>query len=295
MKGIHHDFFTNWKSRSFVFFILVMIGVPIALALIRSPASELTLLTAIPSMQPAPIPTATEDLEQNKIVESLLRSKWQSTTRQNTDFASEVVTWEFYPNRMFRWQLTSDFSEERTGAWSVPPISEERGVVFLASTTVLTRFDVLSLKFENGRLILGEFAYERTSFTGTETPPTIIPEDLDAITNQPNRFFSSWLTVTTSDWQNESTTPPGDANLYAFMQDGTYSAHFDATQCQYNGTWSLSTTVGGNDGTVWLSVPANTCDQRGAQDAFVREIPFRLNGNNLILYETVYVPIPKSR
>jgi hypothetical protein len=231
---------------------------------------------------------------ESNIAERLIASKWQSVISQDSNFAPEVTTWEFYSNGMFRWQFTSDFSEERMGAWFISSPSEESGVVFLANiTNIPPRFDVLSLRFENGQLILGEFTYEETPFTGTETPPTLIEEDLEAVTNQREHFFSFWTAITANDWQSVSAPSPGDADMYSFMQDGTYAAHFNSTQCQYAGTWSTSLR---EDSTlIWLSIPANNCDPRGGQDRLVREIPIRLEGDNLILYETIYAPMPKNR
>src|SRR5574338_456235 len=243
-------------------------------------AKKSTALTGVPNTVPALIPAATESLPQNQMAETLTRSKWQSAGDQGTNVTAEVVIWQFYSNGMFRRQLISDFSEERMGAWSISPGSAKSGVIYLASSNGATELEVLSLKFENGRLILGEFPYEESAFTGTDMPPAVVEAYLQAVTGQRNSNFSLWETITARNWQTEAPSP-GDASLYSFMPDGTFTAHFDATQCQYSGTWSVSSSPGQNNGTIRLRVPANSCDPRGAQDTFVREMPIKLNGKSL--------------
>ena len=196
---------------------------------------------------------------------------------------------------MFRWRFTSDFSETHVGAWALSPTSEESGIMFLASTmNNPSRFDVLSLMLQKGALRLGEFSYQETPFTDADTPPTIQAVDRQAVTDQRNRFFSLWITITATDWRSKSDPPPGDSNMYSLGQDGTYTSHVDVTQCQFSGTWSMSSS-GKDSGVVWFSVPESACDPRGAQQAFVREIPLRLDGDELFLYQTAYTPLPKSR
>lgn len=295
MKARTLDFYDTGKSNSFVLVIVAIISVIIAVFPIRCSPAGVTPLPTVPTIPQSFEPPTMGDLEAGGIEESLTKNKWQNVSSPETNLAPEIVTWEFYSNGMFRRQFTSDFSEERLGAWSISPTSEESGVIFLASTMNDPHsLDALSFRFENGRLELGEFSYEAVPFTSADAPPAVIEQDLLAVTGQHDRFFSWWTTITATDWQNKSTPPPGDANLYSFMQDGSYTAHFDTTRCQYSGTWSISF-LGGDSGVIWLSVPANACDPRGAQEMFVREIPIRLNGDDLILYETVYVPAPKRR
>lgn len=278
-----------------MFVALLISNSLIACALISYPPERVTPLTVIPSMPQTSLPASTKVLVESKIAERLISSKWQGAISQDSNLAPEVTTWEFYSNGMFRRQFTSDFSEERMGAWFIPSPSEENNVIFLANTTnVPPKFDVLSLRFENGQSILGEFTYEETPFTGTETPPTAIEKDLQAVTTQRDGFFSFWTAITANDWQSVSAPSPGDADMYSFIQDGTYAAHFNSTQCQYVGTWSISS-LGEDSTLIWLSIPANNCDPRGGQDRFVREIPIRLEGDNLILFETIYAPMPKNR
>ncbi|HJR80783.1 MAG TPA: hypothetical protein VJ821_11970 [Anaerolineales bacterium] len=235
-----------------------------------------------------------QETETGLIVQRLANSKWQQVRSPDPNLAPETITWEFYANGMFRWQFTSDFLQTNTGAWAISPISEESGLLYLASTTIVPpRFDVLSLILQNGVLKLGEFTYQETPFTDTDVPPGVQGEDRQAVTDQRDRFFSLWVTMTDTDWRSEAPPAPGDANLYSLMQTGTYRAEFDDQQCQYSGTWSLSFSEN-DSGIIRLSVPENACDRRGEQQAFVREIPFRLESDTLVLSETVYIPIPRS-
>lgn len=295
MKTRNLGFTNDWKSDSSVFIILSIIWATIVGSLIGCSPERITQLTAAPTVSQTLTPSTVGDVEPGRIVKSLTRSNWQQVRRQDPNLGPEIVTWEFYSNGMFRWQFTSDFSETHIGAWAISPTSEESGVMFLASTmNDPSKFDVLSLKLKNGGLMLGEFSYQETPFTEADASPDIREEDRQAVTDQRDHFFSFWITMTATDWQSESAPPPGDSDRYSLMQDGTYTAHFDDTQCQYSGTWSLSFSAS-DRGVVWLSVPANACDPRGPRDAFVREIPIRLDGAKLILYETVYVSVPKRR
>lgn len=285
----------DWKSDFFVSVVLSITWAIIVVSLIGCSPERITQLTPAPTVSQTLTPSTVGDLETGPIVKSLTSSRWQQVGRQEPNLASEIVTWEFYSNGMFRWQFTSDFLETIMGAWAISATSEESGVMFLASTmNDLSRFDVLSLKLQNGGLMLGEFSYQETPFTNADAPPSIREEDRQAVTDQRDHFFSLWITITATDWRSESTPPPGDPNLYSLMQDGSHTARFDVTQCQYSGTWSMSFS-GRDSGVVWLSVPTNACDPRGPRDAFVRQIPIRLDGDKLILYETVYVPVSKGR
>lgn len=307
MKTRNLHFKGEWKSDFSVSVILSIIWAIIAVSLTGCSPERRTQLTATPTLSqaitPSTAPTMFQtltpstvgDLETGPIVKSLTRSRWQYVRRQDPKLAPEIVTWEFYSNEMFRWQFTSDFSETNIGAWAISPTSDGSGVMFLASTmNELSKFDVLSLRLQNGGLMLGEFSYQETPFTEADAPPDIREEDRQAVTDQRDHFFSLWITITATDWRSESAPPLGDANLYSLMRDATHIAHFDVTQCQYSGTWSMSLSES-DSGVLWLSVPANACDPRGPRDAFVREIPIRLDGDKLILYETVYVPVPKGR
>jgi len=295
----------DWKSDSSVLAILLMLGSIMAIFLTGCSAQRKTQLITGPTMTEMPalstdptvtqtfMPFATGASETHSIVSNLTRSKWQRVRTQDPNLASEIVTWEFYSNGMFRWQFTSDFSETNIGAWAISPTSEEDGVMFLASTTNdLSKIDVLSLKFENEQLVLGEFSYQETPFTSADAPPDIFEKARQAVTDRREDVFSLWISVTSSDWRSESAPAPGDPDSYSFMQDGIYAARFDSTECEYAGTWSTSFS-GGDSGVIWLSVPANACDSRGPQDTFVREMPTRLDGDKLILSETIYSPVPK--
>ena len=267
-----------------------------------SPAGK-AQVTPVPTMTQTPAlsristvfqtltPFAVGDSQTDSMVRSLTRNKWQRVGTQDPGLASELVTWEFYQNGTFRWQFTSDFSETYVGAWAISPTAEEGGVMFLAGNmNDLSRFEVLSFQLQSGGLMLGEFSYEETSFTGTEALPETRDEDQQAVTDRRENVFSLWITLTASDWHSESAPAPGDADSYSFRGDGTYTARFDSTGCQYSGTWSTSSSGGGTD-IVRLSVPANACDPRGPQEAFVREIPVELAGEQLILFATHYVPV----
>jgi len=87
----------------------------------------------------------------------------------------------------------------------------EDGVMFLASTTNdLSKIDVLSLKFENEQLVLGEFSYQETPFTSADAPPDIFEKARQAVTDRREDVFSLWISVTSSDWRSESAPAPGD-------------------------------------------------------------------------------------
>jgi hypothetical protein len=192
----------------------------------------------------------------------------------------------------------SDYVEVTEGSWALAAASEERGILFLASTVNdagrATRFDVLSYEFRNGGLQLGEATYQKTSFTAGDMPPHTPERNQEAVTGpQRARFFMLWDAITAVDWRSASTPPSGDPVTYSFMQDGTFTAHFAVTQCQYSGTWSLSSS-GENSGEIRFSIPANECDPRGPRDAFVREMPVTLRDTELFLYETVYGSVPKG-
>jgi hypothetical protein len=277
----------------------------IVISLLGCSPEEKTQMTPVPTISRTPAsstttaasqmltPFAVGDEQTDAIVRRLTGSKWQRVDTQDPGLASEIVTWEFYSNGTFRWQFTSDFSETYAGAWSISRTSGESGVMFLAgNVNDLSRFEVLSFQLQSGGLMLGEFPYEETPFASTDAPPEARQEDHQAVTDQRDDVFSLWTALTASDWQSESDPAPGDANSYSFIKDGTYTARFDVTQCQYSGTWSASAS-GGETGTVRLSVPANACDSRGFQEAIVREIPVALAGDQLILFETVYVPVPR--
>jgi len=284
----------DWKSDSFVFIVLSIIWAIIAVSLIGCSPERVTQLTAAPTVSQTFTPSTVGDLETDRIVKSLTRSKWQHVRKREPSPSPEIITWEFYSNGMFRWQFTSDVSETNIGAWAISPTSEESSVMFLASTmNDPSRLDVLSLNLKSGELMLGEFSYQETPFTNADEPPSIREEDRQAVTNQRDDFFSLWITITATDWRSESAPPLGDPNLYSLMQDGTHTAHFDVTQCQYSGTWSISFSER-DSGVIWLNIPANACDPRGPRDAFVREIPIRLDGDKLILDETVYVPFQRE-
>jgi hypothetical protein len=295
MKNRRLRFTGNWKSYSSVSIIVLILWSMIAASVMGCSPEKRTQFTGTPTVLQALTSSATGEVGVDQIMKSLTRRKWQQIRTQDPNLASEIVTWEFYANGMFRWQFTSDFSETRVGAWAIAPTSEESGVMFLASTmNDPSRFDVLSLRLQNSGLRLGEFSYQETPFIDSDTPPNIQQDDREAVTNQKNHFFSLWITITATDWRSKSNPLPGDSNMYSLRQDGTYTSHVDVTQCQLSGTWSMS--ISGMDSSaVWLSVPNNACDPRGAQQAFVREIPVRLDGDELILYETVYVPLPRGR
>jgi hypothetical protein len=293
-------FTRTWKycpsvSRSVSVLLLWLV---IAVTLIACAPQTGTPFSATPTVfqaLAASTTSATGALEIEQIVKRLTGSKWQEIRSQDPNLAPEIVTWEFYANGMFRWRFNSDFSESHMGAWEFAPTSEGSGILFLASTIDdPSRFDVLSLTFQDGELQLGEFTYQAAPLIDTDTPPAIQEADRLAVTHQRNQNFALWMTLTATDWRSTSEPPPGDANLYEFRQDGMYTAHFELTQCQFSGTWSTSIS-GGNNGVVRLSVPENACDPRGPQPSFVREIPVRLDGEALILYETVYAPLPKGR
>jgi len=146
----------DWKSDSSVLAILLMLGSIMAIFLTGCSAQRKTQLITGPTMTEMPalstdptvtqtfMPFATGASETDSIVSNLTRSKWQRVRTQDPNLASEIVTWEFYSNGMFRWQFTSDFSETNIGAWAISPTSEEDGVMFLASTTNdLSKIDVL--------------------------------------------------------------------------------------------------------------------------------------------------------
>jgi hypothetical protein len=290
MKTRNPGFTHDWKFAPSIFIIFLIIWAVTTDSLTGCSRERITPRTTPPTTSQMLTPSTAGDLESGQIVKSLTRSKWQQVRRQDPSLAAETVTWEFYTNGMFRWQITSDFSKTNIGAWTIAPTSEENGVMFLASTmNDPSEFDVLSLELQNSRLILGEFSYQETPFTGADAPPEVREDDRQAVTDQRDNFFSFWITVTPADWRSESAPSPGDANLYSFMRDGTYTAQFDVTKCQYAGTWSMSFSET-ESGVLRLSIPANACDPRGSQEAFIREIPIRLDGDKLILYAAVYVP-----
>ncbi len=254
-----------------------------------SPATPLTPATLEPS--------AERVLEPHRLAENLTARKWQFVDKRAAGLAPEVTSWEFYPDGTFRWRFTSDYTESDVGAWAISAASEERGIIFLASAAndqgPASRFDVLSFEFRDGSLQLGEAFYQGTPFTDQDVPPPIPQEDHEAVTApQRDRLFSLWTAMTATDWQSETTPSSGEPTMYSFRQEGTYTAHFAATQCQYSGTWSLFSS-GGDVGEIRLSVPANRCDPRGPRDAFVRERPLTLSDTKLFLHQTIYVPVPK--
>ena len=263
----------------------------------------LILLATAPSPAAPPVffslgPSTEQDLAPHWMVENLTRHKWQRLGNQQRGLAPEITTWEFYPDGTFRWRFTSDYTKTDVGAWTLSVASEDRGVLFVSSTTNeqgrSSQFHVLVVEFHNGRLRLGEALYEGVPFTARDIPPRIRTEDHEAVTSrQRHRFFSLWDAITGTAWQSEGAPPAGDPIMYTFMRDGTYTAHFAVTQCQYAGTWSLFSAVE-NRGTIRFSVPANWCDPRGPRAAFVREMPITLTDARLFLYQTVYVPIPQK-
>lgn len=246
------------------------------------------------------VPSTEQSLAAQQVKEALTSHTWRRVGNQKHHLAPEVTTWEFYPKGTFRWRFTSDYTESYAGAWALSAASEERGIVFLASTAHdrgrSARFHVLSFEFRNGRLRLGEAFYQGIPFPNRDGgPPHIRTEDHEAVTpSQQSRFFSLWTALTVSNWRSEAVPPPGDPVTYSFMRDGTYTAHFAATQCHYSGTWSLFS-PGENTGEIRFSTPANRCDPRGPREAFVRAMPITLRDTRLFLYQTVYVPSQRRR
>ncbi len=261
--------------------------------LVLSPACAATPLTI------ASVPTTESILDPQPTAANFTTQKWQRVVgKQQQGLAPDVITWAFFKDKTFRWHVTADYEDSYVGAWSVSVTSENSGVIFLASAasnqTRAAQYDVLSFEFQNGHLLLGEAVYEGIPLAATDVPPSVEEAEREAVrVEQRNRFFRLWAAITHTPWQSASTPPPGDPELYEFNADGTYSAHFAATQCDYTGTWSLVSTEE-NANQIRLSIPANSCDPRGPQDAFIREIPVTLSDTELLLYETIYVSDPKE-
>jgi len=239
-----------------------------------------------------------QEVENQQIVEALTNHKWRRFTAHHSYPASENLTWEFYADGTFRRRFVSDYVESCIGAWSVSTRYDDQGIIFLANTTsdqkCSSSFNVLSFKLHTESLQLGEVSYQAIPFSDLDASPHILVEDRDAVTeHQRNTYFSLWLTMTATDWQSESLPRPGDPTTYSFERDGTFAAYFDATKCRYSGTWSLSI-METFTGAIWLSVPANPCDPRGARNAFVRQMPITYEDSKLYLYKTVYISLPKG-
>lgn len=224
--------------------------------------------------------------------EKLTDQKWQRVQEREGGLANEVTTWEFYADGSFRWQFVSDYEVSSEGAWAISEVSDSRGIIFLAiaaAQSQSSRFEVLSFEFSNGSLQLGEQSYQGIPFTDSDVPPLIGPEEHEAVTtSQRNRFFPLWVAMTATDWRSQSPPPPGDPDMYSFATDGTYSALFSDSQCQYSGTWSVFNSLA-DSGEIRLSIPANQCDPRGPRDAYVLEMPVTLNDTTLSLYQTDYI------
>lgn len=234
------------------------------------------------------------DAPPSLLAQRLTDVKWQRVSDPGPHFAAEVTTWRFHRNGSFHKSFTSDYAESQIGAWVLSEVSRHEGLLFLASTMSdhghPARFSVLSFRFGNGGLRLGEENYEGIPFAANEWVPQVRAEDQTAVSSRQRlRFFSLWTAITASDWHSGA-TPPGDPSQYSFSGSGTHTASFVATHCNYSGTWSLFSSEG-NTGEIRLSVPANRCDPRAPVEAFVREIPVKLKDNKLLLYQTAYVPL----
>jgi hypothetical protein len=226
----------------------------------------------------------------------LFSYKW--VHHQRPHGAAEVITWEFFKDGSFRRSFTSDYLERYAGAWALSEASQDRGILFLASTADdqarPLRFNVLSFEFLEGGLRLGESLYQAVSFSDRDVAPRISKRDQAAlIPNERERFFGLWEAMTVVNWEAASAPPPGDPSAYSFSRDGRYTARFATTRCQYSGTWSLLTS-GGNTGQVRFSVPANHCDPRGLRETYIREMPVTSKDDGLVLYRTPYEPRPKE-
>lgn len=259
-----------------------------------------SLSPAAPPAYRTPRPSGEQRAVSHRMVETLTGHRWQRepARTQKPGLTPEVTTWEFYAGGTFRWRFTSDYTESAVGAWALTAASANSGVLFLARDVHEgrrpERFHVLSVAFDNGGLRLGEAAYQGIPFTAHNLPPRIRPEVHEAVTaGQRHHFFSLWAIMTGTAWRSTVDPAPGDPTTYAFRQDGSYTAHFAATQCQYAGTWSLFG-IEVNRGTIRCSVPANWCDPRGPRDAFVRDMPLTLTDTTLSLYQTVYVPVSQK-
>jgi hypothetical protein len=259
---------------------------------------SLSSACAAPPITLTTVPTEERVLDPQQTGEEFTVQKWQRIVgKQQQGLASQVITWEFFEDGTFRWHVAADYDESYVGAWAISAASENSGIIFLASAASnenrAAQHDVLSFEFQDGRLELGEAVYEGIPFIESDVPPSVGDEAREAVrVEQRDRFFSLWAAITRTNWQSGS-APPGDPNQYRFNPDGTYSASFAATQCDYTGTWSLISSEE-NTGQIRLSIPANSCDPRGPQDAFVREIPITLRDMELLLYETIYVPAPEE-
>ena len=250
------------------------------------------VLAAAALLSTLPVAVAMPRAEECQILPRITDHRWQREIPPRGGGTPEFVTWEFYPNGMFRRQFLSDYSVSRTGAWQLLATSEESGVMFLATTSEPGSFDVLSLQGKGEQLRLGELDYRASPSAGAE--PDIREQDRRAVDEQREQSFSSWIAMTASDWRSESGVSPGDPNDYSFARDGTYSAAFDVTACRFQGKWSSAFSDGGRS-FVRVSVPANECDPRGPRDAFVREVPAGWDSGNLVLNERVYIPVTESR
>jgi hypothetical protein len=226
----------------------------------------------------------------------LLSYKW--VHHQGSDGAVEVITWEFFKDGSFRRSFTSDYLERFAGAWALSETSQDRGILFLASTAAdqarPLRLNVLSFEFVEQGLRLGERLYQAVPFSARDVAPGISERDQAAVMpGQRERFFRLWVAMTVVDWETASASPTGDPSAYSFDRNGRYTARFATTRCQYSGTWSLFTS-GGNTAQVRFSVPANHCDPRGPRETYVREMPTALKDDGLLLYRTAYEPRPKK-
>jgi hypothetical protein len=228
------------------------------------------------------------------LAERLTQNDWRHVAAPRSSFAREIRTWEFYPGQSFRWRFVSDYTEQQIGAWAISATCVDRGVMFLAHAAQAgaptSRFDVLSIEFRNGTLRLGERRFQGIAVGERLPPPHIDKASREALDgHQRHRFFPLWAAMTSVRWRSVSTPRPGDPDSYSFREDGTYSARFSSTSCQYTGSWSLNS-LGGMAGDLRLSVPANRCDPRGPRDAFVRGMPVKIRNSLLHAYKALYSP-----
>lgn len=292
-----NEYLTVQLTRTWIFLILILFlasgCIPGADALGNPPGtvalSHSTAAAVVTELVLISTPTL------HKPTGFLTENKWLRKEGQASDPSNQTVTWEFYPPGVFRWKSTSDYQEAGEGAWAIVPISGESGIIFLAwegkDGIQENRVDVLSYKVSGNSLVFGELPYQGTPFSAEDNAPAI-PENIikAASAQQHERSFSLWVAMTAVDWVSDE-PPPGGPDRIAFERDGTYTAYFESTQCDFSGTWSLINFVE-KSGEIRLSVPANGCDSRGPREAYVREMPVELKGELLFLYQTSYSSIP---
>lgn len=197
-------------------------------------------------------------------------------------WSSKDYTYKFFSDGTFRWNVISDYKDERTGRWGFKQLSRGDGLLFLLwsskkefGSNAIERADVLYFRYiAANKLQLAGHGIELINQT-TDRGRQTHPEKLADIINREN--FPDYFSVTTHSWKKigtkDSTFVP---DYFLFQQDGTFIARYRNGECDHGGHWSLKGSQ------LYLEMPPEHCDTRGYNKAVLWGQTYTFEGDFLV-------------